>query len=110
MSDCMGIRNVIERLLSLLTRRTSDYGYHAELLYLTRIDKDKATEGNLGVIESISMKPFPVMFTGDIHRRIFDAGDPFRRFYIVDVTVQTVKGAPNAYKVTRLLDIGDIED
>lgn len=80
-----------------------------ELLYLTRIDKDEATVGNRGVIESISPKSLPVIFTGDIHQRIFEAGDPFRKCYIVDVVVQTVNGAPGAYKVTRLHDISDIE-
>lgn len=80
-----------------------------ELLYLTRIDKDKATAGNRGVIESISLKSLPVMFTGDIHQRIFESGDPFRKFFIVDAVVQTVNGVPSAYKVTRLHEINDME-
>lgn len=80
-----------------------------ELLYLTRVDKHEAAAGNRGVIESISLKSFPVIFTGNIHQRIFEAGDLFRKFYIVDVVVQTVNGVPSAYKVTRLHDVCDME-
>lgn len=79
-----------------------------ELMYLTQVNKDKAAAGNRGVVEAISPKPLPVTFSGDIHRRIFEAGDPFRKCFIVDLVVQTVGGAPNAYKVTRLHDISDI--
>ena len=81
-----------------------------ELLYLTRIDKDKAAAGNRGVIESISLKPLPVTSTDDIHRQMLESGDPFRKFFIVDAAVQTVNGMPSAYKVTRLHDICDIEE
>lgn len=52
-----------------------------ELLYLTRIDKDKAAAGNRGVIESISLKPLPVTSTDDIHRQMLESGDPFRKFF-----------------------------
>lgn len=99
------------RLLAILLGKERERSpeRQGELLCLTRVDKDKAATGNRGVIESISLKSLPVMFTGDIHQRIFEAGDLFRKFYIVDVVVQTANGVPSAYKVTRLHDVCDME-
>lgn len=99
------------KLLSILLgkERMRSPERQGELLRFTQVNADKAATGNRGVIETVSLKPFPVTSTDDIHRRIIEAGNPFRKFYIVDVVVQTVNGVPSAYKVTRLHDICDME-
>lgn len=69
-----------------------------------------STTGDRAIIESISPAPIKVIFENNAVKRAMLAGDP--RFtkqwhelaYIVDVKVQTVRGAPKVYTIINYYD------
>lgn len=58
------------------------------------------TAGDMGIIESISKSPKKIEFaTEEIKRAMLYQEDPFRRAYVVDVEVETIRDQPVLYKI-----------
>jgi hypothetical protein len=97
-------QNTINRLLR--DDDSADTRLHEQVVlywYQARADAS-ATTGDKGVIESISDAPVKVVCVTDRLKRqmILDVENPFREAYIVDVSVETIKGKPVVYRVLEL--------
>ena len=83
--------------------------YTQVLMYWAQAAPNKETDQ--AVIEAIWPKPVKVILPDRIKQEILlDEPYPFKKLYIVDVNVQTVKGRPKLYKITRYyssMDKGD---
>ncbi len=83
--------------------------YTQVLMYWAQAAPDKETDQ--AVIEAVWPKPVKVILPDRIKQEILlDEPYPFKKLYIVDVNVQTVKGRPKLYKITRYyssMDKGD---
>ena len=83
--------------------------YTQVLMYWAQIAAEKNTDQ--AVIESISMRPVKtVMDDGAKQDLILAEPYPFSKVHLVDVNVQTYKGRPKLYKITRYyssMDKGD---
>jgi hypothetical protein len=100
-----------------ILRRASEHfpssktGIHRDQgLYWYQIHQDRTTKpGDKAIIERIWPNPVKVrVASDDIKREMLDsAGNPFKRFYIVDVDVTESQGRPVLY---RILDVKDSFD
>jgi len=95
---------------SCLPDNTSRGNINRVSTYLAVQIRRTTSTGNRAVIESISKAPVKVIFENNAVKKAMLAGDP--RFqkpwhelaYIVDVSVQTVQGAPKVYTVINYYD------
>lgn len=74
--------------------------YTQVLMYWAQIAAAKSTDQ--AVIESISMRPVKTVMDDDVKQELILAeAHPFAKVHLVDVNVQTYKGKPKLYKITR---------
>jgi len=80
---------------------------HMPQMHQRKTKKDGKTSPDLGIIESIFPKELPVFWLSDMdaQRVKGQTESPFKLNYVVDVNVQTVAGAPRAYRILKLRDI-----
>jgi hypothetical protein len=70
--------------------------------------------GEKGIIETIGEKPLKLVYASDlagqrIKSEIRDDGNPLRKAFVVDVNVETVRGAPHAYRITQVHSVDPFE-
>lgn len=102
--DANAIQNNIHRMLA--DEKSSTTRYHEKVLlywYQAR-NEARSTTADRGIIESISDRPVKVVCVTDQlkQRMVLASQNPFREAYIVDVAVETIKGAPAMYRVMEL--------
>jgi hypothetical protein len=102
-------QNVLRRHIEHIPAPTTGI-HHDQVLYWYQVRHDHAAKpGDKAVIERIWKSPVKVRITSDeIKRKMLDGeGNPFRKYYVVDVDVTDVQGRPVLY---RILDVKDSFD
>lgn len=97
-----------------LERRTEPVHDHFEqvLMYWDRASNTQSnSKTDRARIDAIQDKPVAVAFANaDLKNQLlFEPERPFAKAFLVDVEVQTVRGEPRLYKVTRLHDVIDLD-
>lgn len=83
--------------------------YTQVLMYWAQAAPDKETDQ--AVIEAVWPKPVKVILPDRIKQEILlDEPYPFKKLYIVDVNVQTVKGRPKLYKIQTYYGSMDMDE
>lgn len=101
---------IVRGIAGYVARRIDGYvDYRMRQLTFTSIAIDG--EPCWGEERSISPSPLPVTFRHDalLHLCFKVAGNPFRKYYIVDMAVRMKFFRPQGYEVLKLHYIGDIE-
>ncbi len=68
--------------------------------------------GEKGIIETISDKPLKIVYASElagqrIKSELREDDNPLKKAFLVDVNVETVRGAPHAY---RILHVHSVEN
>jgi hypothetical protein len=73
--------------------------------YQARNDQ-KSQRGDRAIIESISPTPVKAIFVseGIKGKTLLGTSNPFKRAFIVDVSVETIGGRPALYRITEVHD------
>lgn len=107
--EANAIQNFAKREMEKL--KEPDTGIHSRvLMYLYQARNDLASQaGDRTIIESISTSAIKTIFLNDrIKSKILhDEPNPFKKGFIVDVSVETIQGIPKVYKVIDLYDTVD---
>jgi hypothetical protein len=109
--EANAIQNDIRKRLESMKEPLT--GTHKKVLlywYQARNDP-KSAAGDRAIIESIYMVPVKVIMDEEIKADMLAGKDnPFKMGYIVDVEIQTIKGRPAIYKITRVYEKINLED
>jgi hypothetical protein len=81
------------------------------VMYLHQASLDEAragkSAGEKGVIESISERPLKLVYASDLAGQriksvLREDDNPLKKAFVIDVNVETVRGVPQAYRVTHV--------
>jgi hypothetical protein len=103
-------QGAIKQLEASEFKEAADYKsvlMHMPQMHQNKTKKTGKTSPDMGIIETIYPKELPVFWLSDMDAKKVkgQAESPFKLNYVVDVNVQTVAGAPRAYRILRLCDI-----
>lgn len=108
-TEANAIQNVIRDEIKLLEAPQPMTPFERVVFYWYQAKKDfDSKTGFSGVIESISQKPLKVFFAEDnlaMEMLGQDDKNPFVMAYVVDVSVENVKGQPFAYKILKVHEV-----
>jgi len=108
-TEANAIQNVIRDEIKLIEAPQAQSYFERVVFYWYQAKKDLDSKtGFSGIIETISPKPLKVYFSQDNLASDMLAQDdknPFVMAYVVDVSVENVKGQPFAYKIMNVHEV-----
>lgn len=111
-ADAGIIRNSITKSLEA-TRKPSS-GIHEKVLltWFQARNDPKAKTGDKAIIESINSRAVKALFVTEATKSklLSSSENPFTKGYIVDVSVETVRGKPKVYRIIDVHETVDLEE